>query len=157
MQSAAVLSKPLIRPFRDSDVVELAMNMREEDSSEVFHSSRSSPLTAVRISVEVSDVLFTIERYSKVVAIFGVSGTLGTGGSPWMLGTDELKNCRSLLRECRLILDRFTKEYGFLANAVWSQNTVHIEWLKWLGFSFHGSTLRNGETFLNFYKEFKNV
>lgn len=152
MSSAVVLSKPFIRPARQSDILDIAAHMRAEDTAEIWHSSRVTPWSALYRGMRDSDATFVIERNGVPVAMFGVVGEKGRWGSPWMLGTDELKNCKSLLRECRVRLDEYLKEYHYLANAVWAENTVHIEWIKWLGFQFEGEELRNGETFLQFHR-----
>lgn len=153
MSSVPLPSKPFIRPTTAMDIMGLSLTMREEDRMEVFHSSRGTPLDALVKGVGLSSEVFTIEKHGLPVAIFGVIGTPGAGGCPWMLGTDELPHCKSLLRECREIVQRYTKEYRYLTNACWSKNDVHIEWIKWLGFTFEGSDIRNGETFLHFHKE----
>lgn len=153
MSSAVGPSKaPFIRQCTLFDVEELALTMRREDVEEIHHASRSTPREALLRGYHASEVLRTIERGGKVVAIFGVVGVLGRAGSPWMLGTDDLPRCRSLLRECRARLEQYTIKYHHLTNSVWAKNTVHIEWIKWLGFQFDGSDLRNGETFLHFHR-----
>lgn len=127
--------------------------MRQEDREEVFHASGGTPLSALTRGLSTSHTCHTIEWNNKVVAIFGVGGVLGSWGSPWMLGTEDLRRCWSLLRECREILEGYLEDYKHLANACWSKNDVHIKWIKWLGFTFEGSDIRNGETFLHFHKE----
>lgn len=152
MSSAANPSKPFIRPATEEDCLELAQNMRREDVEEIWHSSRGFPLASLFRGFLDSEQTFAIERQGRVVALFGVVAFLQGGGCPWMLGTDDLKRCKSLLRECRRRLDEYATRYGWLANAVWSENAVHIEWIKWLGFQFEGSDIRNGETFLHFHR-----
>ena len=153
MSSAAVRSKPFIRETTLRDIAELAVTMREEDRMEVSFSSGGSPLDALMDGYLLSDQVATIEANGRVVAIFGVCGTTGSIGCPWMLGADGLEKCRSLLRECRTILQGYTEEYHYLTNACWSKNVAHVDWIKWLGFTFEGSSVRNGETFLHFHKE----
>lgn len=152
MSSAASPCKPFIRPCTEADVTALAATMREDDRLECWHSSRTLPEDALSRGYRASCSPFAIERGGEVVAIFGVVGTVGLAGSPWMLGAPALVNCRSLLRECRQRLDAYTEEYRYLTNACWARNEVHIEWIKWLGFTFNGSELRNGETFLHFHR-----
>jgi hypothetical protein len=153
MSSEAARSKPFIRLTVPSDIQELSLTMRQEDREEVFHSSGGTPLSALTRGLSASHTCHTIEWNNKVVAIFGVGGVLGSWGSPWMLGTDDLRRCWSLLRECREILKGYLEDYKYLSNACWSKNDVHIKWIKWLGFTFEGSDIRNGETFLHFHKE----
>jgi hypothetical protein len=99
-----------------------------------------------------SEEIQAVIREGRVVALFGVVAFPGGGGGPWMLGADDLKRCKSLLRVCRALLDEWLLRYGWLANAAWSKNTVHIEWIRWLGFRFEGEDTRNGEVFLHFYR-----
>ena len=155
MSFAAAKSKPYFRTTTQWDIAELALTMRQEDVQEVFHSSGGSPLGALVRGAEASCELFTIVKEDRVVAIFGLVGTKGVSGSPWMLGTEELPKCRSLLRDCRKIVARYLRDYKYLTNACWSANDVHIEWIKWLGFTFNGEDIRNGETFLHFHKDFR--
>ena len=153
MSNVAVRSKPFIRVTVPSDLAELALTMRQEDREEVFHASRGTPLSALNKGFSTSHTCHTIEWNNKVVAIFGVGGVRGVIGCPWMLGTVELKRCWSLLRECREILKGYLEDYKYLSNACWSKNDVHIKWIEWLGFTFEGEDIRNGETFLHFHKE----
>ena len=155
MSSALALCKAVERPFiRDCtthDIEELAVTMRPEDVAEIMHSSGRSPLKTLWLGFHASEVLHTIEWQGRVVAIFGVAA--GTNmGIPWMLGTDDLRRCWSLLRECRKLLEGYTQKYHYLTNAVWSKNEVHIKWIKWIGFQFEGSDVRNGQTFLHFHR-----
>lgn len=152
MSSAAVLSKPYTRRTLIGDLDELALTMREEDKQEVRFSSGRDPLDALLFGYQLSNEASTVIRQGKVVAIFGVVGTKGVIGSPWMLASEDLVHCKSLLRECRQILQRYTEEYQYLTNACWSKNEVHVNWIKWLGFKFEGEDIRNGETFLHFHR-----
>lgn len=152
MSNAAARSKPFIRPTALSDIQELAATMRKEDRDEIFLSSGATPLEALTRGFYYSNAISTIEWEGRVMAIFGIAGFKGVEGQPWMLGAPGIERCRSLLRECRKVLQGYTEDYRYLSNACWSKNTVHIEWIKWLGFNFSGSDTRNGELFLHFHK-----
>jgi hypothetical protein len=125
--------------------------MRPEDVEEILHSSGSDSFEALARGYSWGDC-WTIEKDGAVVAMFGVSGEEGKWGVPWMLGTSQLNRCWSLLRECRQRLDAYFRKYAYLSNSVWAKNTVHVNWIKWLGFQFDGETVRDGETFLHFYR-----
>lgn len=57
-------------------------------------------------------------------------------GVPWMLASPTLSRIRkTFLRECRQYVEDMLLRYGHLENYVWAGNTVHIQWLKWLGFT----------------------
>jgi hypothetical protein len=129
--------------------------MREEDVKEIWHSSRGTPLSALRAGF-AWPLCFTVEWQGRVVAMFGVGGTYGSLGFPWMLASDDLvKIKKSFIRECRRHVAEMQTFYPTLSNKVWAKNTAHIEWLKWLGFRFleakpHGP---DGELFIQFVKE----
>lgn len=128
--------------------------MRWADAMEVGHGSGSTPREALISGNCYSREMFTVEWQGRPVAAFGVCGEPGGGGVPWMLATDDLPAIRkTFLRECRPVVERWLRQYTSLSNAVWSENTVHIEWIKWLGFTFHGSDIRNGQTFLHFHRK----
>lgn len=151
MSNALALCKPYIRESHRQDCMALAHTLREEDRAEIWYSSQKYPEIALKQGFD-SGPTWIIQRGFHIVAMFGITGTKGRIGSPWMLGTNELPKCKSLLRECRKRLDGFLEEYHYLTNAVWAKNAVHIEWIKWLGFTFEGSDIRSGETFLHFHK-----
>lgn len=152
MSSAVAPCKPFIRKAVTTDITELALTMRFEDVAEVHHASRSTPLEALIRGFVGSDQPYAIERDGRVVAIFGMVPFEGRGACPWMLGAPNLRHCTSLLRQCRKIVDDAVEQYGFLANAVWASNKVHVNWIRWLGFEFYGNYTRNGEEFLTFHK-----
>jgi hypothetical protein len=152
MSNAAGRSKAFIRPTVEFDLHELALTMRQEDVEEVFHSSRGTPFAALHRGYADSNTCHTVEWDNKVVAIFGVTGEKGVWGSPWMLGTADIKECWGVSRGCKRIISGYLADYKHLSNACWSKNEVHINWIKWLGFTFHGEDIRNGETFLHFHK-----
>ena len=152
MSNAAVRSKPFIRRTTLEDIQELAATMRKEDMDEIRLSSNATPLEALTNGHIYSNTTSTIVWEGRVMAVFGVVGVKGVGGCPWMLGAPGIERCRSLLRECRKVLQGYTEDYGYLTNACWSKNTVHIKWIEWLGFNFSGSDTRNGELFLHFHK-----
>ena len=149
---AGQCKKPFIRECTPEDIEELAVTMRPEDVAEIAHASGGSPLRSLWMAFHSSDVLHTIEWQGRVVAIFGVVAINSQVATPWMLGTTDLRRCWSLLRECRKLLDTYTRRYHYLTNAVWAQNGVHIKWITWLGFQFEGSDVRNGQTFLHFHR-----
>jgi hypothetical protein len=155
MSNEAAVCKPFVRPSVIEDVAYLAENIREEDRQEIWHSHRKTPLEAFQSGFEISDEPLTVVWGDKPVAMFGVCGENGVG-VPWMLATDDLKRIRkSFLRECRSYVQRMHEKYPVLINAVWVKNTVHILWLKWLGFDFDAPIELgpDNEMFIRFYKE----
>lgn len=160
MSNEVSRSKPIVRDTTVKDCVALSLTMREEDKQEVWHSSRSSPEQALLKSFSASRLCWTVEWNKKVVAIFGVCGDKGGLGVPWMLASDDLVKIRkTFIRECKNYLNKMQEHHPILANSAWTKNTVHIEWLKWLGFEFkepfpHGE---DKELFIYFYRKTQNV
>lgn len=81
-------------------------------------------------------------------------------GVPWMLASDDLKRIRkSFLKECRAYVQEMSQGFQILTNSAWSQNDVHVQWLKWLGFKFFKAKPMgyDNELFYEFYKVSDNV
>ena len=80
--------------------------------------------------------------------MFGVSPHFEEGiGFIWLLGTDEIKDISwQFLRESREWLEKISSPYKMVCNMVHEENTVHIKWLKFLGFTF----LKRTKPFIEF-------
>lgn len=155
MSNAVVGSKPYVRSSIFRDCTALAETMREEDKREIWHLARSSPLNALMDGMFYGEHCWTVQWGHKVVAMFGVTRDDEVSGTPWMLASDDLKKIKkSFLRECHSYVELMFKDFDVLTNYVWAENTVHIEWLKWLGFKFLPAKPMgyDGELFYEFYK-----
>lgn len=160
MSNAVRPCKPYVRDTTVKDCAELAVTMREEDKREVWHASRSSPKDVLLKSVSSSRLCWTVMWQGKVVAIFGVCGTKNDTGIPWMLASDDLVKIRkSFLRECKDYVNKMQEHHPLLANIAWTKNTVHIQWLKWLGFEFQEPFPfgEDQELFTYFYRKTQHV
>lgn len=70
--------------------------------------------------------------------IFGIrrTDTLGVA-CPWLLATDFIKKVPySFTKLSRLFLVEWLKEYPILTNIVDARNTLHVRWLRLMGFTF---------------------
>lgn len=130
------LEKPYVRQAVFEDCASLAPRLRKEDVIELRYASGKKPLPVLLDSFEASTKCWAVIYKEQVIALFGVCGK-GDIGVPWMLASDELKSIRkSFLRECRDYVSRMGEGHNLLTNYVWVGNSVHIQWLKWLGFQF---------------------
>jgi hypothetical protein len=71
--------------------------------------------------------------------MFGVvpDGRYPGAGNIWFLGTDRILKVKiQFLRESEKWLTEILKNYKSVSNYIHQDNTLHIKWLKWLGFSF---------------------
>jgi len=134
----------------------VAKHMRPGDKAECTASSGDTPLDALWEGANKSAKVFTGIHDGDPFAIFGVvSGTCGTG-YVWLLGTPRIsKVARSFHRASKRWLRELEKGYALVGNAVDERNTVHVRWLKALGFEVKRELDgwgTNGEKFLEMWK-----
>lgn len=129
-----------VREYRDGDAEYLAPKLRERDLQEIHAVSGLEPLPALLLCVRVSEVLCTIVGSDERPAgMFGVSPIDEIAGAVWLLGTDELVKPplrRQFLSEGLRYLDKLHTYRELLCNVVDERNTVHVRWIKWMGFTF---------------------
>jgi len=130
-----------VRESQPEDCKVIADNMREEDISEIKAASNWGPLEAMTDGFIHSNPPLTIIKTSDdtPVAMWGVVPEFDVGinkGRIWLLGTPGIKDVRvQFLRESDQWIRQATKGYDIVYNAIDKRNTLHIRWLKWLGFS----------------------
>ena len=115
--------------------------MREADRHECLAAAGMPGELALLLSVEISEETYTMVNPSGTpVGICGIAeGHTPYDKQVWMLATDELLRYRRLfLKESLKWIDGLTDRYT-LWNYVDERNTLHIEWLEWIGCEFHGS------------------
>jgi hypothetical protein len=143
------------RAYRTGDAEDLAVRLRSADLAELRAGSEDSPLDILRKSAEMSAPACTIiGNLGFVAGMFGVVGE-GTFGRVWLLGSDELVQrplVKQFLKECPTFLSVMARPYERIGNVVLAANTVHVRWLKFMGFTFTGGKASgiNGEEFLEF-------
>ena len=122
-----------------ADVELLSRNLRERDIEECLAHGHT-PLEALTLGFQHSRSLYTL--VSPEGEAFGM---LGVGDSPlpglgaiWMLGSKGLEGYpMTLVRQSKIVLEQLFNEtpYDGFYNYVYAKNTLHVQWLKWLGFS----------------------
>lgn len=129
-----------VRAYQIGDADYLAPRLRERDRAEVAAASGRDPLSALMYSAEHSDLLCTVvDAGGRPVGMFGASAVDDDSASVWLLGSDALVQPplrREFLREGGRFLDHLHAFRPLLFNYVDARNTVHIRWLKWVGFTF---------------------
>jgi hypothetical protein len=126
-----------VRPSVLNDCYVIAENIREDDRRELLAMSGEEPLEAMVSGFIHSDKPRTVLVGDTPVAMFG-SGEFEPGvGTVWLLGTKGIEDISMyFLRESKYWLEHLHENYDLLFNYVDERNTVHIKWLKWLGFTF---------------------
>lgn len=146
-----------VRPARTEDATALAPRLRTADLREIEAGSNRPPAEALGLAVRLSKNAYAVELASgEVVALFGVVPTAEAKlGLVWLMGSDQIKAIRFVfLRHSKTWLQKLSTDFPLLGNFVDSRNTLHVEWLRWLGFRFlrRANIGVNGEEFLEFVK-----
>jgi hypothetical protein len=74
-------------------------------------------------------------------------------GSIWLLATDDIEKYQiTFLRHSKKVLKELQQDYLALHNYVDARNSLHIKWLKWMGFTFINKLDRFGVEQRPFYE-----
>lgn len=135
----------------------VAHNLREADKREACRITDSND--AIRAVVESARnsrfTLVGLESGTTPVAVAGVADSSAVGiGIPWLVGTDRISEKPvQFLRKAKSVLELMFDESGYdiFYNVVDVENTMHQQWLKWVGASFAPSPIKiNGFDFFEF-------
>ncbi len=121
-----------------TDVVQLAMNMRQADVDELTAAGYHDVHAVVAEGVTRSVWCRTALADGEVLCIFGVApigSLLSEHGAPWLLGTPALLRHRAaLMRHAPGYIAAMLKVYPSLVNVVHTENAKAVSWLKRMGF-----------------------
>jgi hypothetical protein len=134
----------------------MAPQLRKADLREL-EALGKEPAAALREAVEVSKTCYAVELATgELVALFGVAPTGDPNlGAVWLLGTDHVHRIPlTFLRRSKEWLHKLFDGFQLLGNYCHAENTLHIEWLRWLGFRFlcRAPLGQHGEEFLEFVR-----
>ncbi len=143
------------RPATREDIEWMAPRLRKADHNEVLAGGSRSVLAALEEGLKLSDKLLVgVDEEDKPVVIFGRCPFDPLAYTVWLLATDDIKRHQtSFLRNSRPYLADFHDGVPLLFNLVDERNTLHIQWLRWLGFIFlqrHPSLGPENRPFLEF-------
>lgn len=144
-----------IRPATLEDIVHIAKNLRSDDVLEVITATQSEPGEAILRAVTLSRESYTarLAPGEPPCLIFGVTNGASPGvGVVWLLATDAVLQGRlAVFRGAREWIQRWSRDYHLLHNVADIRNTLHLRWIKSLGFSFGARVPLNGFEFQHFY------
>ena len=147
MRNTKVITKvnPYLRLATEQDCIRLASNLRKDDIQEIKAVTGEMPLLSLIVGLRNSDVPLVIcNQKDEVVAMLGVIPQ-GLLGAIWMVGTEDLKRISlSFVRNCKDVCNVMKNNYQLLYNYVDARNTLHINWLRWMGFTFINKHQRYG-------------
>jgi hypothetical protein len=125
-----------VRAAELEDADELAPKLRKADLQEIQAATGLPPQQVLQVGVEYSAPACTvIDSSGEVVGMFGVEPGAPQTGVVWLLGSDAL-GTRQFIRECRTWLRGLHATYPLLYNYIDKRNTLHIRWLRYMGFTF---------------------
>lgn len=134
-----------VRAYSPGDAQILAPLLREADRREIQASSGRPEADVLEEGAELSvPSCSIIDDTDTVVGMFGVVPYYDFG-KVWLMGSDALvrpPTSRQLLKECKTWLSGLERvgfnghRYRSLCNVIDARNTLHIRWLKWMGFTF---------------------
>lgn len=136
--------------------------MRARDLAEIHAGSGSSPEEVLLFAFMMGRPCETVvDHDGQPVAMWGVvpDGAYPKAGRVWLLGTDRLVADRRVrmgfLRQAKQEVGRMGQLYDVLWNYVDARNQVHVDWLRWMGFTFIAERPNygaEGRLFLEFCK-----
>lgn len=128
-----------VRAYTPGDAQELAPLLRAADLRELRASTDRPVVEVLEEGAELSVPSCTILDDSGTVAgMFGVVPYYDFG-KVWLLGSDALVRpplSRQFMKECKTWLAAMETKYPALGNVIDARNTVHVKWLRWMGFTF---------------------
>ena len=126
-----------VRKSTKEDARYIATNLREADKMELKALGIQNNYACLKDAISET-VCYTGYLYEKPVTMFGISPIEAGVGSVWLLGTDDIAERMpvSFLKYSKRLLPHLMEWYTIACNMVDKRNTVHINWIKWLGFSF---------------------
>lgn len=122
-----------------NDLDYIAPRLRKADKDECLAATGKEPLGILYQSLMLGDITLTMRTpEGERVGLCGVAPSpFSNAGVVWMCATDAImKHQMAFLRRSKAALDYLSADYDVLHNCVDARNTVHIKWLKWMGFSF---------------------
>ena len=122
----------------------------------VSHSGQETVKRAHQRPSTILDVSWVADgmRQADVEEVKAQSGL--TPRESWMLGRDEMltdvHDKWEFLRQSRIHLANLHAMYPVLFNFVDARNTVHLRWLRWMGFTFISRNDNYGPEKRTFYE-----
>ena len=122
-----------------NDIDHIVPRLRKADKDECLAATGKEPLGILYQSLLLGDITLTMRSHNgERVGLCGVvPSPLDNSGVVWMCATDDIyQHQMAFLRRSKAALDYLAEDYLLLHNYVDARNTLHIKWLKWMGFTF---------------------
>lgn len=137
-----------------SEILYIAEHLREADKQEIIAALGKHPREALLEGCLTAKIcLMFIDPNGTPTGLFGImEDPFRSGAVAWMVSTPGIERYSvAFLRRCRGWVHTLAQEFGVLWNYVDARNTVHLRWLRWMGFTLEGP-VPYGVQGLPFYK-----
>jgi len=126
------------RTAETSDIDYLVPRLRDADLQEIQAASGMPPGEALAYGFVASDEVYVgVDGEDRPLCIGGIGSADHLSAIVWMLASKELeKHSLPFLRLSKPFIQDLNNRYPILTNHVDERNTLHIRWLRWLGFTF---------------------
>lgn len=142
------MSRVDIRPQTFDNYSWVAEHLREEDRNEIEAASGRPAHHVLIEGCARSEYVWCAYVDGVPSVLFGVA----KGGIIWLVGTDKLRTAAlPIFRMSKDILGSLLEVYPRLRNHADCRNTLHLRWLKLLGFTFDEVIEINGHRFQRFH------
>lgn len=124
------------RPATIQDAVAIIPKLREADRNEI---RAVFGVTPEAVLLNPRNAWTMVAADGELVGMFGVEPYQPdpSVGQVWMVATTALKSHQiEFLRTARVWIEKLHETYPVLGNFVDARNTLHIKWLRWMGFVF---------------------
>lgn len=138
-----------LAPATEKNVRFVAEHLREEDDQELQTvTGGCDRIEALLLGWRASETAIIGCIDHEPAFIIGVT----QDGTVWLLGTPAISRAAlSVFRACTQIAEALLRQYPRLHNVVDLRNTLHVRWLKLLGFTFTEVVEVNGHQFQRFH------
>lgn len=154
-------SAAYVRKAKLEDIQELVPNLRPEDIREIRSTTPADHTleSVLAFNMGASSAAYAIVdlQSGKLIALFGAAPAGDGTGSVWMHGTDLMKTRRmTILKHSRKAVQLLHAHYPILRNWADTRNKVHLDWLRFAGFRFLGTSTsisNDGTPFVEFFRK----
>ena len=130
----------MVREATLQDCLFMSTRLREADCNEIKAAGGSDPLSSlVEGLLNSSNPRVGVNKNNEPVIMWGVIPTSEYRvGSVWALATNELAKDHRIqfLRHSRRYVEELHIDFDLVFNVVDARNDLHIQWLRWLDFTF---------------------
>nr|WP_145994468.1 hypothetical protein [Mesorhizobium loti] len=121
-----------------ADAVSLAPRLREADRAECWAALGMKPEVVLPMLIQQGNYAWAAEDADGTVeGLFGVDPQDKAFGIVWMVTSPAIfKHRKELVKLAPKWLTRLHKVRPLIGNYIDARNTIHVRWLKRLGFSF---------------------